>query len=168
MKTIKNSILWILVLALAALMPLGALAEATADMGQPPEGMGQPPEGMGNPPEGGDFPGEPRRPKGADLLQLVRHEGLPAEPRLHRHDKEHVGKAEIRLKNLYVRMRFYRDTRFFSARVDLLHSLCKRNARFLVNSDDICACINELVDVSFRRLYHKVYIQYLIRCRSNG
>ena len=59
MKAIKSIIVWIMVLALAATLPLSALAEAAAptEMGQPPEGMpegGAPGgSGMGQPPEGG-------------------------------------------------------------------------------------------------------------------
>ena len=60
MKKMNRTILWILVLSLAALMPLSALAEAADDASGAPADMGQPPEGdmPGEPPEGG-MPGEP-------------------------------------------------------------------------------------------------------------
>ena len=65
MKTIKTLVTWMMILALAALLPLSALAETVEGASAAPADMGQPPEGgfPGEPPEGGmpdgDFPGEP-------------------------------------------------------------------------------------------------------------
>ena len=78
---------FLLVLALAAVMPLSALAETTeADAGAP-AGMGQPPEGdfPGEPPEGG-MPGGQSGWGGGQGIRYVLHrrEAIPGQPARHR------------------------------------------------------------------------------------